>query len=156
MGEVFGTAYYETARDKLKALLDTLQTEMASDDPTFTSVHERHDVPNLVVNSVSIALDIAETVSGGWSGTTKTVAHIMQFSLRVHTSLTPYGIRDDQKNARLLNSLLNKMKQNVNLGDSYIISDIDSIVPNEEFSESESFGGAMMITVKRGVVHTQD
>ena len=129
---------------------------MAADDPTFTSVHERHDVPNLVVNSVSIALDIAETISQGYSGSTKAVAHQMQFSLRVHTSLAPYGIRDDQKNARLLNSLLNKMKQNVNLGDQYIITAIDSIVPNEEFTESESFGGEMMITVIRGVIHTQD
>ncbi len=156
MGEVYGTAYYETARDKLVALVTTLKTDMASDDPTFSYIFERHEIANLQLNAVSIALDIAETIGEGFSGSTKAVAHQMTFSLRVHTSLAPYGIRDDQKNARLLNSLVNKMKQNVSLGDQYVLTAIDSIVPNAEFAESESFGGEMMITVKRGVVHTQD
>lgn len=156
MAEVYGTAYYETARDKIVALLNTLKTAMAADDPTFSYVYDKHAIANLQLNGVSVAISVAETEATGWSGSTKAVLHLMTFTLRVHTAYAPYGIRDDQKNGRLMNSLINKMKQNANLGDQYILWDIDSISFNEEFSESESYGAEAMLYVKRAVVHTQD
>ena len=163
MPEVFGTDFIETARDKLVTLITALKTTMATGyTPTFTYIYERHDVAKLQLNAVSIGLDSADAddVATGASG--NRVYYIMLFTIRVHTDYIG-GIRDGQKNERLINSLINKLLNNRKMGasDGYRIGGINStpvsdISPNEEFSDSATYGGQFTVTVTKDITHTQE
>jgi len=156
MAEVYLTSWLETARDKLKALLDALKTTMASGyDPTFGYVYEYHNVANLQLNAVTIGLDTVEAETEGMSSSGDVVQYLMAFTLRVHTAYQG-GIMDDQKNARLLNSIANKLKANRSLGDDYFIRDVGEIRSSEEFAESATVGGQLSVIIEKNHIHDQE
>jgi len=155
MAEIYGTTWLETARDKIKALLDMLKTAMASGySPTFSYVYERHNTAKLQLNAVSVGLQ--DAVEGEKAASNNVLEKfIVPFTLRVHTAYSG-GVQDDQKNARLLNSIVNKLLANYNLGDGYRIEDVTDISASEEFADSHTLGGQMTVYVRKEVNYTQE
>jgi len=160
MAETYGEAWIETARDKIVALLSALKTTMASGyDPTFQAVHERHTVARLLYNTIAAAVTIdLESVIESDKEQEQTSTHtgyFIKFSIRVHTNYSD-EYSDGQKQARLLNSIGNKLKANYNLGDNYRMYDIDDLVVNQTFPETDTVGGAMNVIVFVVMGHIQE
>lgn len=156
MAEIYGTTWIETARDKLVAHFNALKTTMATGyTPTFSFVYEKHDTAKLELNAVSIGLESADSQNVGAGGSDKAVDYMMEFTVRVHTDYID-GIQDGQKNERLLNSVINKLKDNLDLGGQYRVDEITNITPTLEFTESGTLGGQFNVLVTIAVAHTQE
>lgn len=156
MAEVYGTSWLETARDKLKALLDELNTSMASGyDPTFSYVYEYHNVAYLQLNAVTVGLADAQSETAGMGASGDAVQYEMYFSVRVHTAYDG-GTMDEQKNARLLNSITNKLKANRVLGSDYFVRDVGDERSAETFSESATLGGELTVKIEKNIIHDQE
>ena len=154
MAEVYGTAFLETGRDKLYALMDALKTSMATGyDPTFSYLYAKHNVANLVLNAVTI--DFEDATPENQIASDYHIKNIMTFSIRVHTAYGG-GIADGEKNARLLNSIINKVKANINLDDGYRVEVVTDYKANEYFEESDTIGGSVMVAVSKFVEYTQE
>jgi len=130
MGEITGTDIFEAARDKLTALVTALISTQsgAGTDPAVGYIYD----------------------------TGKTSLWEMIFTVRVHTAYLPNGIRDDQKVARLLNSLVNKFQTNIDLGNNFRIDTVGDVLIGEEFDESATYGGQLSVMVNLPVVQTQE
>ena len=113
MAEVYGTAWLEDARDRIVALMTALKATMATGyDPTFSYVYEHHGVADIRLNSISVGIASQPEDLPLWSGQHTSFYHI-EFSVRVHTGYAGDNILiDDQKNARLLNSIIEKLQTN--------------------------------------------
>jgi hypothetical protein len=155
MAEVYGEAWIETARDKLYNLLNALKTTMASGyDPTFSYLYDRHHVAKLLLNAVTIDLESVDETDQQWTSSTVT-RYLLTFSIRVHTAYSD-GYNDGQKQARLLGSIVNKLKANYDLGDSYHLVGIGDMSVNESFSETDTLGGQVSVTISVNIQHTQE
>lgn len=155
MTEVFGEAFLETARDKLVALMNALKTTMASGyDPTFSYVYERHNVAKLQLNAVSVGGGDSVEDEPMWSGQ-HTAFWYVEFTIRVHTAYADDNVGiDDRENARLLNSILNKLQVNLDLSDGYRIREITSLKITEEFGMTT--GGELTCVVSVPIEYTQE
>ena len=156
MAEVFGTAYIEVAGDYLYALVDALKTTMASGyDPTFSYVYRKHNEV-MSLNAVSVDLDEAvDSEDEGFGSSSQQVLYHLVFTIRVHTDYVD-GVMDRQKNGRLLNSIINKLKANKALGSSYFIYSVTDIRAAETFEESATLGGQITVTVTKAIQHSQE
>ena len=154
--DVFGDQWLDDARDSLETRINALKTTMATGyDPTFSNVYARHTVPDLKLNAVTIGVDSVDTeeFSGAQSGIS--TLYMMQFTVRVHTTYEDEFF-DDQDVARLVNSLINKLKDKLQLATGVHIVDISDIGTDLTFAESESRGGEFTVTVRKAVTHTQE
>lgn len=156
MTEIYGTAYVETAKDKLKALMDALVTSMASGyDPAISYAYETHNVADLDLNAVTIGFGGCDPTPQANGGSGQTSLYLMNFTVRVHTAYDgSYFDRD--KTARLLNSVTNKIQANLDLGDGYRVDGITNMMVGETFEESASIGGELTVTVWMPVLHSQE
>lgn len=155
MTEVYGTAFIETARDYLVALLEALKTSMAAYSPTFSYVYEKHNQADLRLNAVSVGLAQADSSPFGAGGGGVANEYAMVFAVRVHTAYSD-GFSDNQAVERLLNSLVNKFQANYRLGDNYRISAIGDLTTGDSFEESATKGGKMLVTVTTAAATTQE
>jgi len=153
MAEVYGTAYIETANDKLKALVDDLITDTTGDSPKISYAYQRHNVAYLRLNAVTIDLDGIDVASSG--APPPLVKYMMRFTVRVHVAYANQAI-NGQTVAKLVNSVINKLNDNLNLGDGYRIWQIDSLANRQEFDESASRGGEIAVTIWHVESHTQE
>ena len=159
MAEVYGSPYFETARDKLKALMDALVVTMATGyDPALSYAYDYHNVADMGLNAVTIGAEASairdqreETVSS----VGPSVVYDMQFSIRVHTDHVD-GTRDRIKVSRLLNSVNNKLLLNTDLGDGYCIKFTTDLLFNEEFDESDTYGGQLSVVLDLFATNTQE
>lgn len=159
MAEITGNDIFEVARDKLTGLVSALITTQASngDDPAVGYMYDNHAPAKLQLNGCSVALEAASPAEErGHSTGRNTSVWIMEFTVRVHTSYLPHGIRDDQKVARLLNSLVNKFETNRRPGDDLDINYVHDVMVGEEFEESVSYGGQLTVDVVLPVLQTQE
>jgi len=154
--DVYGTQWLDTARDKLVARIETLKTTMATGySPTFGNVYARHKVPDLVLNAVSVGIaDFqGEHFADGASGAN--IQYLVTFTVRVHTAYSDELV-DDQEVGRLVNSLINHLRNKLNLADEFRIFGISGANVNAEFTESESKGAEFAVVVGIVVRHTQE
>ena len=159
MAEVTGNDIFEAARDLLVARVTDLISDQsgAGDDPAIGYVYERHDVAKLLLNGCTVALERARTNEErtvgnrglGWMWE-------MLFTVRVHTAYLPHGIRDDQKVARLLNSLLNQFQTKIKLDTTFRIDAITDLMVGEDFEESATYGGQLTVQVSLWVRQVQE
>ena len=150
MAEIYGEAFTETAKDALTTLLTALITDMASDDPAIEYVYDRHDKAVLLLNSATIEL---EEIAVEPKFTNHNEYYTMTFSIRTHTAYLG-GVRDANKNRRLLNSIINKLQANVTLTPEYRIELIHSVSPLEDYYFT--VGGSMFVDVTVTITHTQE
>lgn len=155
MSTVYGTtAFLETAQSKLVALMDALVTDMASIDPKIAHVYQRHATADLRLNAVSVEL-AGESTSTPLAPTASFA--MLPFSFRVHTAYDG-GEADAVKIMRLLNSIANKLLENIDLGDNYLISTSENenvaIAGLQEFEDSMTIGGEINIKVQVPVDYT--
>ena len=155
MAEVYGEAFLETVRDKLVALMTALKTTMAAGyDPTFSYVYETHDVAKLQLNAVSVAGGDSYEDQPLWSGE-HTSRHMVEFTIRVHTNYADDNVGiDDQKNARLLNSIITKLLTNLDMGDYYRFEGITELKVAEDFGMTT--GGELTCVVSVSIEYTQE
>ena len=155
MAEVCGTAWIETARDKVVALMDALMATMATGyDPTFSYVYEKHGTADIRLNAVSVGIASQPEDRPLWSGQ-HTSFWFIEFSIRVHTAYAGDNILiDDQKNSRLLNSVIEKLQANRNLEDNYRIHEITGANPALEFGLTT--GGEVTFIVTVPIEYTQE
>ena len=155
MTEVYGTAWLEDARDRIVALMTALKASMATGyDPTFSYVYEHHGVADKRLNSVSVGIASQPEDIPLWSGQHTSFYHI-EFSVRVHTAYAGDNILiDDQKNARLLNSVIEKLQINRDLEDNYRIYEIAGATVAEDFGLTT--GGEVTFIVTIPVEYTQE
>ena len=155
MTTTYGTTWIDTARGKLKALIDDLITDTAIGyDPKISHVYEKHHQAYLQLNAVTIdfrqaPIDFAATTSQA------TASYKMIFTMRVHTAYEN-RIHNGQKISRLLNSVVNKLLDNVNLDDAYFITDVQINSNNESFEESATIGGEIEVIVEFSEYNTQE
>jgi len=156
MAEVFGTAFIETGNDKLKAVIDALITTMATDyDPAISYVYQSHNRAYILLNAVTIDFENAEQMLVCAGNVSAPTEYLLNYSIRVHTAYNG-GVMDGQKNARLLNSIVNKLKVNFDLGDDYKFWAFNDMDPRMTFDESPTVGGQVIVTLKTGVRYTQE
>jgi len=154
MPEIFGTDIFEAARDKIIIELNALKTTMSTGySPTFSFVYERHNVAKLQLNAVSVDLESAEPTLVGAND--YFVRWLMLFTIRVHTGYSD-GIQDGQTNARLLNSVINKLKANLDLIGGFRIEDVREILGRQDFTESDTMGGQLTCLVSKTIDHIQE
>lgn len=164
MTTVFGTSWLETARQLLVARLQELLTTMSTGyDPTITAVYDSHTVAGMALNSVSIGLDRSDRIDGSSAvGVTGIdAAHGIAFSIRVHTDYSG-GLHNELTQARLLESIENKLRLRLNLNTSgtkisrFEIESVGPLVTRQEFAESATIGGALLVQIWVVVEHTQE
>lgn len=135
--------------------MDALVTSMATGyDPTILAVYERHNTVVVQIPAVSVELESVEPSDEGWSNDTKLRYHIV-LSLRVHTAYEG-AVRDGLTISRLLNSVTNKIKNNLDLGDGYRVWSVSDINAEGVFPESGTVGGQLTVEVITDIVHTQE
>ena len=160
MAEIYPNSdtFLESANDEIYAELNALKTSMATGyDPTFSYLYQRHTTAKLQLNAVSIELDSCEYSPEAISSAGTTGMWLMLFTIRVHTDYAGEGANvDTQKNARLLNSIINKLFANLDLGNGYWIHSCGSISPSETWDDSATTGGQVEIIVRKVVTHTQE
>lgn len=155
MGEIYGSDIFELAKDKLSALMATLITDMASDDPKILAQYDYPNVVNPTLPCVSIHIDTADTLDAkDWtvSASGSGVLYEMEFRVRIHTDHAN-GAHDHDKIARLMNSVNNKLHENKDLGDSFRIKYTGKFSFIETFDESDTLGGEFFVTVHGFTTH---
>jgi len=156
MAEIYGTAFIETGNDKIKTLIDALITSMAEGyDPAIAYAYQSHNRAYILLNAVTIDFENAEQMLECAGSVSAATEYLLTYSIRVHTDYNG-GVMDGQKNARLLNSIMNKFKANFYLGDDYKFWGFHEMEPRMTFDESPTVGGQVMITLKTGVRYTQE
>jgi len=155
MAEIYGTTWTETAKDKVKALIDALKTTMATGySPTFSYTYDRHNVADLDLNAITISAASFDTESIGIT-TGVLVRHNIQLSIRAHTAYMGGRHRPDD-NIKLLNSVANKLHDNENLGDNYRVEGMSDIEADTEFEESGTLGGELIVEISFITTHIQE
>jgi hypothetical protein len=153
--DVYGEQWLDGARDKIVGRLTALMATMATGyTPTFTSVHQRHRIPDLVPNAVSVGVTDVRQDHFADSASGASIQYKVTFSVRVHTAFSD-EIADDQEVGRLINSIVNDLRSHLNLGDGFRIFDISGADTDATFAESESRGGTFDVVVGLAVRHTQ-
>lgn len=153
--DVFGTQWLDDARDKLVARLNLLKTTMSSGyDPTFSFVHERHVIPDLKLNAVSVGIEGGDQEEFGGAATGVSWTYNLVFSIRIHAAYLD-EIMDDQKVGRLVNSIVNQLRAQQDLTGGYWVAGIGDIDTNAIFEESASQGGVFNVEVITHVLHAQ-
>jgi len=158
MGEIYGTDVFEAGKDKIKALMDTLITNMAADDPKISAAYDYPNIINPTFNAVSVHLVGTESLDpNSYSQTSlgNDVLYEMTFAMRIHIAHVG-GAFDSDKIARLMNSVNNKLHKNKNLGDKFRIKYTSDFKFNEEFELSDTIGGEFMCVVHKYTSHTQE
>lgn len=164
MPVVWGTQYIEAARTLLYARLTELVTQMTTGyDPKFVAAFDHHLVSAIRVNAITLGLERAEPVDGSSAvGTTGILAeHRMIFSIRVHTDYTG-GWQDEQKQARLLESIENKLRARLTLASAsqprsqIFINAVGAIQIGQSFEDTNTIGGSIAVEVRSVVEHTQE
>ena len=158
MAEIFGTDIFESGKDKLLALMTTLITDMASDDPKISAAYDYQNITNPTFNAVSLNLDQATTLdSSAYSQTSlgNDVLYELFFEIRIHIDHAN-GSYDYDKTARLMNSVNNKLHKNKNLGDNFRVKYTADFRFNQEFEESDTIGGAFLVVIHKFASHTQE
>ena len=80
--------------------------------------------------------------------------YLINLSVRVHTNY--FGrINNRVKNFQLINSVENYLSERLDLSNGYRIEAISDYSGDDEFAESGTIGGSMVVTVKVAVDHTQ-
>lgn len=154
--DVYGVQWLDTARDKLVTRLNTLKTTMASGyTPTFDNVYARHRVPDMAMNAVSVGLDSVEQNHFADSGSAASIFFYVKFSVRVHTGYDDELI-DDQEVGRLVNSIINHLRNKIDLADDYQLFDIEDVDTGVVFDESGSKGGQFKVTIAYANQFTQE
>ena len=155
MAEIFGQAWTETAKDKVKVLLDALLATMAAGyDPTFSYTYDRHNVADLDLNAVTVSALDFETEPIG-AGTNPLTNHMIRLSIRVHTAYNG-GVEKSDTNIKLLNSIANKLLNNENLLNNYRVEQILDVEATKEFEESGSLGGELIAIISFIETHIQE
>ncbi len=155
MPEVHGTAFLELAKDKLVTELNALLASMVTDsiDPLYSYLYEKHNVALLRLNAVTIDLESAEPNIVGTNDIF--LRWLIVYSIRVHTAYSD-GIQDGQEQMRLLNSITEKLRDNLDLAGGYRIQEINSLIVRQEFSESDTLGGELQTVVSIDVENPQE
>jgi len=163
LAEVYGTAWLENARDGISDLMDELKTSLASGyDPIFSHVYQKHGTSDIVVPAVTIGISAQPEDRPLWAQQHTSYFYI-EFSIRVHTAYKGDNILiDDQKNARLINSIINKLQANRQLeiaalpstDQNYRIDEITGASFADEFDTTT--GGEVRFIVTVPVQYTQE
>ena len=151
--DIYGEDFLDTAKNKIITELTALKTSMVSDDPTFSYIYEKHATAKLQLNAVSIELDSVEPTDE--FANDYNVRYDLNYSIKVHTAYAG-GYNDSRVNARLLNSILNKLKGNKDLGDHYRLANISEVIPDEEYEDSATLGGSLLATVQVVITHDEE
>ena len=144
------SAVFTDVRDKLKAALDALVIIMAGGyNPTLSYAYNKHQVPNLELNAVSVEVESGDSTDsvGGEAGKVAFIYRVTA-SIRVHTSYSN-GKVDPVANVYLLDSLNTYFQQNRNLGDGYRILRIHSVEAEMEFTDSFTRGAQFLVDVAK-------
>jgi hypothetical protein len=155
-----GNQWLDDAGDKLYARITGLKTNMEPDGsntylPLFSYTYPRHAIPDLTLNAVSMAFQSMEQEEFGGASSGNGWTYTMTFSVRVHTAYADQSV-DDQEVARLMNSIINKLRARTDLTGGYWLREIGDVDTAAVFPESESQGGEFTVTIVTHVRHVQE
>lgn len=158
--DTHGTGFIPTGRGYIKALMDDLITDLVGSTPELNYAYERHNKANLKLNTVTIEFETTEDVDK--AANDYRVQYPMAFSLRIHTGYAGGEVRSKTSTA-LLNSIINKLKNNIKITtDTYRIGGqagvpaIQNIQMNQSFDESGTTGASLVVVVTVNITHTQE
>lgn len=158
--DTHGTGFIPTGRGYVKALMDDLITDLVGSTPALNYAYERHNKANLKLNAVTVEFETTE--DDDKAANDYRVQYPMAFSLRIHTGYAGGEIRSKTSTA-LLNSIINKLKNNIKItASSYRIGGqagvpaIQNIQMNQSFDESGTTGASLVVIVTVNINHTQE
>ena len=135
-------------KTKLYDQLSAAKTAIAgSYTPDFDYLYDRHQKASMRLNAVSIDFEDSTQETIGNYGTAPLRQSLITYSIRVHTQYRGRH-NDNEHNTRLLESISNWLNAHLNLGDGYRIAEIGAFEPDIEFSESNTIGGQLNVTLK--------
>ena len=155
MAHSYGTQWIEAASDLLLARVDELRAVIGTYDATFAHSYGQHVVADLELPAVTVGFVSAAPGDKGYGDDSAIVNYMMQFEVRVHIAYAG-DQADDLTIARLLTSVVNKLKDQIDLTGGYRISEVSAIEGGKEFKESATVGGSCVVTVTKAVLHTQE
>lgn len=165
MPEVYQTPFIETGRDLLVGRLESLRATLTAGaySPSITDVLDGHVHADISPWDVSVSLEQATGEDGEFEkylGSGIGVKYRMLYSIRVHACYADEWI-DTVAVERLLNSIVNKVAQKVNIQLSgsqpdYSVRGISEIETNLTFDESDTRGGQVKVLIAKNVEHMQE
>lgn len=160
---------FESVRTTIFSLLDALKTAMenASTDPLPLAVYNTHDQVKMTLPAYSVDFNgVVNDGDGRVKGIKATGSGIilgrypLVVSIRTHTAFQG-EFRDRVKLARLLNSVNNYMQTHRDLTAmntacvQFMVTNFEPITMDNEFEESLTIGGEMILSIVVNVGHTQ-
>lgn len=150
---IYGTDYIKDAQDKLNAVLNELKTQLVGLSPSYSNVYDTHVKADIVPNALSTQFENNDEADVGAND--YSVLNHMHYSVRLHMADIEDQL-DTLRTGYLINSISNKLKANLSLGDDYWIRDISDIENNIEFAESATKGGELSVVIEIPTIHTQE
>jgi len=152
--DVYGSSdWLYNAHQYLYTKLSDMITDMSALSPKISYAYERHNIAELQLNGVSVALELADDELGGLQDGVY-VRHNAVFSIRVHTGYQGDEL-DDKETMMLLNSVSAYLHQYHKLADNYRIRQFMEYSARNEFTDSASIGGQFLVRIEIPELHTQ-
>lgn len=161
---------FQSCRTAIFTLLEALKTAMenASTDPLPLAVYNTHDQVKMTLPAYSVDFDGVVDDGDGrvrglkpeGAGTIVDGRYPLQVSIRTHTAFQG-EYRDLVKLARLQNSVNNYMQTHRAFtaidasGVQFMISNFENVTMDNDFEESLTIGGELIISIVAYVEHTQ-
>ncbi len=156
MPEIYGTAWIKQALDNLESLMTALKNTLATYDYKYSYVHTRHNVAPLLLNAITIGIETT-TAAGDYAGISAgevTDYQEIDVSIRLHTAFVGAAFNRNEA-AYLVNSIINKLLCNRNLGDNIDIVKVNSAEIGTEFYNFTK-GAEISVTLAVPVDHAQE
>lgn len=142
-----------TAHQKIVTLL----TNYGAPSNTFANVYSKHAVANLVLPAVSVEVDSDApiTTDGAINQQELLDNRLILLSIRIHTAYR--GGPDDIDTAvDLFDDVVDALRKNVTLSDSYHIFDVVGSAYNVEHESSGTTGVELLVNIHKVVFYEQD
>lgn len=156
MPAIFGDTWLDDARAGLVTLIQSLIDETDGYDPRIAHVYDQHFTANLPLNSATVGLESVESEYIAHNNA-DSVSWSMIFSIRVHTDYLPGAMKEDD-NARLIASVVNKLKENrvFQQTPEIYIAEVTGAKSNMNFDDTGTLGAECLVNVKTIVGYDQE
>lgn len=144
----------KTISEKVSAQLVLLQAAQAGTDTPLTNIYEGHATADLRLVAATYEVVTGEFEAEPQDTTGEINISFVTVSVRVHTAYEDRGLRP-ARNRRLIDSIHTWFNRHRSLGDDWRYWNTDSVAINQEFQESATSGGEILLRFYSPVLFTQ-
>lgn len=118
------------------------------------TVYKGHNIANMALDAITIGVESHEP-EDLFLGDDIMINHKVVYSIRVHTAYSNQD-HEQQSTIELLDSIITKVKQNMNLPNQYRLMGFSTPNYRADFDESASRGGQIDIVLHTVKIYTQE